>query len=140
MDSFARAITTDVEVVNFHAASVASASTSLAHAFYSAFNPLVPFTLLHASLRAPTQIFQQRFCNPPSPLDVLIVDQLGCISIAASQMQIYKEIMSMFVEINLQAASATYAKGERLREVGSLGGATWKESLQRLINLKKIAV
>ena len=71
---------------------------------------------------------------------MLIVDQLGCISIAASQMQIYKEIMSMFVEINLQAASATYAKGERLREVGSLGGVTWKESLQRLINLKKIAV
>ena len=57
------------------------------------------------------QIFQQRFCSPPSQLDVLIVDQLGCISIAASHMQIYKEIMGMFVEINLQAASATYAKG-----------------------------
>ena len=63
------------------------------------------------------QIFQQRFCSPPSALDVLIVDQLGCISIAASQMHIYKEIMSMFVEINLQAASATYSKGERFSQI-----------------------
>ena len=43
---------------------------------------------------------------------MLIIDQLGCISIAASRMHIYKEIMGMFVEINLQAASATYAKGK----------------------------
>ena len=40
------------------------------------------------------QFFQQRFCRPPSQqLDVLIVDQLGCIVLAKAEHHIHEEIM-----------------------------------------------
>ncbi|KAG1666136.1 Phosphatidylinositol 4-kinase alpha [Nymphon striatum] len=52
------------------------------------------------------QFFQQRFCRPPSPLDVLIVDQLGCMIIANPSQNIYEEIMKMYTLITVEASSA----------------------------------
>ena len=54
------------------------------------------------------QFFQQRFCRPPSSLDVLIVDQLGCMVLAKSEPHIYEEIMRMFTSITVEDSSQVY--------------------------------
>ncbi|XP_065168456.1 phosphatidylinositol 4-kinase alpha isoform X3 [Atheta coriaria] len=56
------------------------------------------------------QFFQQRFCRVPSPLDILIVDQLGCIVIAQCEQHIYEIIMKMFTMITVDSSSATYSE------------------------------
>lgn len=56
------------------------------------------------------QFFQERFCRVPSPLDILIVDQLGCMSI--SKPQVYEKILPMFKEITVEASSAAYMDGK----------------------------
>ncbi|XP_013774772.1 phosphatidylinositol 4-kinase alpha-like [Limulus polyphemus] len=52
------------------------------------------------------QFFQQRFCRPPSPLDSLIVDQLGCMVIAKGDVYVYEEVMKMFTMITVESSSA----------------------------------
>ncbi|BET02066.1 Phosphatidylinositol 4-kinase [Nesidiocoris tenuis] len=54
------------------------------------------------------QFFQQRLCRVPSPADVLIVDQLGCIVISKCEPNVYEEIMRMFVQITVEASNAAY--------------------------------
>ncbi|XP_014673497.1 PREDICTED: phosphatidylinositol 4-kinase alpha-like isoform X2 [Priapulus caudatus] len=53
---------------------------------------------------------QQRFCQPPSQLDTLIVDQLGCMIIAGSRTT-YQEVMQMFITISVEAGSTAYSPG-----------------------------
>ncbi|KAH1001445.1 hypothetical protein HUJ04_005466 [Dendroctonus ponderosae] len=52
------------------------------------------------------QFFQQRFCKTPSDLDLLIVDQLGCMIIAQCEPHIYKVVMKMFTMITVDSSSA----------------------------------
>ncbi|XP_041457096.1 phosphatidylinositol 4-kinase alpha-like [Lytechinus variegatus] len=54
------------------------------------------------------QIFQQRFCTPPSSLDVLIVDMLGCLVLAGNA-AVTQEVMNMFIQISVEAGSSDYA-------------------------------
>ncbi|KFM76895.1 Phosphatidylinositol 4-kinase alpha, partial [Stegodyphus mimosarum] len=52
------------------------------------------------------QFFQQRFCQPPSRLDSLIVDQLGCMVIAKGDLSVHEEVMKMFTMITVESSSA----------------------------------
>ncbi|CAG0882290.1 unnamed protein product [Darwinula stevensoni] len=63
------------------------------------------------TLESILQFFIQRFCRPPSQLDVLIIDQLGCIIISNCDIKIYEEIMKMFTQITVDASSAAYTSG-----------------------------
>ncbi|XP_021377626.1 phosphatidylinositol 4-kinase alpha-like isoform X3 [Mizuhopecten yessoensis] len=62
------------------------------------------------TVEAVLQIFQQRFCSPPSALDVLIIDQLGCMIMAGCSC-VYQQVMSMFTQISIESSSP-YTKGD----------------------------
>ncbi|PIK42319.1 putative phosphatidylinositol 4-kinase alpha, partial [Apostichopus japonicus] len=53
------------------------------------------------------QIFLQCFCQPPSTIDVLIVDMWGCMVIADLP-GIHQEVMNMFIRISVETSSAAY--------------------------------
>jgi phosphatidylinositol 4-kinase len=68
------------------------------------------------------QFFQVRFCHPPSPLDVLIVDQLGCMVLAKSEVHICDEIMRMFTSITVEDCSTVYSSSAAQGQSQSQGG------------------
>ncbi|XP_076062775.1 phosphatidylinositol 4-kinase III alpha isoform X2 [Oratosquilla oratoria] len=76
-------------------------------------SPRITETILH-------QCLLQRFCKPPSPLDTLIVDQLGCMLLAKNDNKIYEEIMEQFSKIIVEASIGTYGLGvsqdEKIRQ------------------------
>ncbi|XP_047491882.1 phosphatidylinositol 4-kinase alpha-like isoform X2 [Penaeus chinensis] len=67
-------------------------------------SPRTTETILH-------QCLLQRFCRPPSILDTLIVDQLGCMLLAKNDPKVCDEIMEQFSKIILEASSGTYGVG-----------------------------
>lgn len=53
------------------------------------------------------QFFQQRFCQPPSPIDSIIVEQLGkMLLVPRRDHVIFEEIMRMLTTITLESSSA----------------------------------
>ncbi|XP_045112601.1 phosphatidylinositol 4-kinase alpha-like [Portunus trituberculatus] len=67
-------------------------------------SPRTTETILH-------QCLLQRFCRPPSSLDTLIVDQMGCMLLAKNEPKVYDEIMEQFSKIIIEASSGTYGMG-----------------------------
>ena len=64
---------------------------------------------LPATIETVYQFFQQRFCQPVSNLDSLIVEQLSEMAIVSEcKGPIYEQVMKMFTTITIQSSAAHY--------------------------------
>ncbi|CAF4667555.1 unnamed protein product [Rotaria socialis] len=52
--------------------------------------------------------FQQRLGDPPSPLDILIINQIGCMLISSLPQTTYEEILGLFTDIIIDSTYSTY--------------------------------
>lgn len=80
------------------------------------------------------QFFQVRFCHPPSPLDVLIVDQLGCMVLAKSEVHICDEIMRMFTSITVEDCSTIYSSSAQGGEITDKTKNQYRHVSQAVLN------
>ncbi|XP_043226058.1 phosphatidylinositol 4-kinase alpha-like isoform X2 [Amphibalanus amphitrite] len=55
------------------------------------------------------QFFVQIFCRRPSEVDVLIVDQMGCMVLARSEPRVYEEVMKVFTQITVESSNTVYS-------------------------------
>ncbi|XP_046385278.1 phosphatidylinositol 4-kinase alpha isoform X2 [Ischnura elegans] len=72
------------------------------------------------------QFFLQRFCRSPLHLNILIVDQLGCMIISKCEPHVYEEIMKLFTRVTVEASSASYSS--------SGGETTYRRVSSQVIN------
>ncbi|CAF0765748.1 unnamed protein product [Adineta ricciae] len=52
--------------------------------------------------------FQQRLGDPPSPLDILIINQIGCMLISSLPQTTYEEIIGLFTDIIIDSTYHVY--------------------------------
>ncbi|XP_037092304.1 LOW QUALITY PROTEIN: phosphatidylinositol 4-kinase alpha-like [Pollicipes pollicipes] len=76
------------------------------------------------------QFFMQIFCRRPSEVDVLIVDQMGCMVLARSEPRVYEEVMKVFTLITVESSSTAYSD----QSTGDDRGKDYRHVSQPVIN------
>ncbi|CAF3354648.1 unnamed protein product [Rotaria socialis] len=77
--------------------------------------------------------FQQRLGDPPSPLDILIINQIGCMLISSLPQATYEEIIRLFTEI---IVNSTYPSNDSTHELTITGRhpIKYKQASNAVIN------